>query len=465
MLPRSERPPSRVALSPRPNACVIVCRARSPRVLADDGMTWMTLALLCSALSCSIAANNATGPANGGGSGGGHATGSLAVTMAAPTGVMPSVTVSGPSGFLRTLTATQTLSGLTAGTYTIVATTSATADPIVGVPYSGSVTGSPATVVAGGTAAAAVAYAKRADQGLLWVSNYVSDMAGFTSGELAASGSPVANTTVNADGPAALAIDAMGGAWTTPGQGDTLLYYAQSQLLGGGTPAASVKIVPPSGLNGVTALALDAQGDLWVAGQYSNTLVEFTPDQITKSGSPTPAVTIGAVFGSLERPFTIAFDARGDLWAASVTDSTIVAYSPSQLTANGTPVPVAAINQESAASEVISIAFDSAGNLWAAGSQSVSEFAAKDLTSIGSPAPVVTVTLTHSGTPGGLAFDDSGNLWVSDSQNNRLVEYTPTQLPVTGTPAPAAVISATGTSLDYPAAIVFSPHATDLPLH
>jgi hypothetical protein len=68
----------------------------------------------------------------------------------------------------------------------------------------------------------------------------------------------------------------------------------------------------------------------------------------------------------------------------------------------------------------------------------------------------VTVTLKNSGTQGGLAFDDSGNLWVSDSQNNRLVEYTPT---------PTTVISATGTSLDYRAAIAFSPHAVVLPLH
>lgn len=438
MVARSERPPSRVA--------------------------WKTIGLLCCTVSCSTAANNATGPGNGG-TPGSHSTGSLAVTMTTASGVTPSVVVSGPGGFLRTLTATQTLSGLTAGTYTIVAVTSATSDPIVGVPYSGSVTGSPATVAANETVAALVTYTKRASAGLLWVSNYLSPMAGFTSGQLASLGSPTASKSVSADGPLALAIDAMGGAWTTPGEGDTLLYYTQSQLLGGGTPTATVRIVPASGLNGVTALALDTQGDLWVAGQYSNTLVEFTSDQLTNSGSPTPAVTINAAFGSLDRPFAIAFDAKGDLWAASVNDSTIVAYSPNDLTVSGEPVPVAAIDAVSAAAEVISLAFDSAGNLWAAGSQSISEFTAKDLTNIASPAPAVTVTLQNSGTPGGLAFDDSGNLWVTDAAHNSLLGYTPAQLAATGTPTPATVISATGTSLDYPAAIAFSPHAVDLPLH
>jgi hypothetical protein len=45
----------------------------------------------------------------------------LTVRIAAPTGVTPDVTVSGPGGYAKTLTATTTLSGLASGTYTVAA--------------------------------------------------------------------------------------------------------------------------------------------------------------------------------------------------------------------------------------------------------------------------------------------------------------------------------------------------------
>ncbi|MBF6595327.1 MAG: hypothetical protein IVW51_12915 [Thermaceae bacterium] len=78
------------------------------------------------------------------------ASGALTVTVTAPTGVTPSVTVTGPSSFSRSITATTTLTDLAAGSYTIAAS-----------PVNGStptVTGSPATVTNGATAAASVAY-------------------------------------------------------------------------------------------------------------------------------------------------------------------------------------------------------------------------------------------------------------------------------------------------------------------
>jgi hypothetical protein len=48
-----------------------------------------------------------------------------------PTGVTPAVTVSDPASFQRTLTATQTLTNLAPGSYTVTATNVTTTDPIV----------------------------------------------------------------------------------------------------------------------------------------------------------------------------------------------------------------------------------------------------------------------------------------------------------------------------------------------
>lgn len=82
-------------------------------------------------------------------------TGSLAVTVSGlPTGLAADATVSGPAGFSRTLTTTETFSELEPGTYAVAArevTSGASA-------YAPVVTGSPATVQAGATAQVAVEY-------------------------------------------------------------------------------------------------------------------------------------------------------------------------------------------------------------------------------------------------------------------------------------------------------------------
>jgi photosystem II stability/assembly factor-like uncharacterized protein len=87
-----------------------------------------------------------------------QATGSLAVTVSGPSsGATATVTVSGPNGYSRTLTQTTTLTGLAAGTYSIVAPTlpGASGSQQVFVPK---VTGNPATVTDGMTASAGVSY-------------------------------------------------------------------------------------------------------------------------------------------------------------------------------------------------------------------------------------------------------------------------------------------------------------------
>ena len=131
----------------------------------NPGRTAQRLRWLCVAgivLGCS----SSTGPS----SGGGNKTGSLAVTMTVPTGVSAAVTVTGPSGYSKTLSSTQTLTGLAVGTYTVTAGTGVTADSIVSIGYAGTVTGSPASVTANATATATVTYAQPwSSSGVLWV--------------------------------------------------------------------------------------------------------------------------------------------------------------------------------------------------------------------------------------------------------------------------------------------------------
>jgi len=81
--------------------------------------------------------------------------GALAVLVGGlPAGAVGNVVVSGPSGFADVITASETYAGLVPGTYAVVASGVA----FGGVDYAAAVTGSPATVPAGGLATVSVAY-------------------------------------------------------------------------------------------------------------------------------------------------------------------------------------------------------------------------------------------------------------------------------------------------------------------
>ena len=100
------------------------------------------------------------------------------------------------------------------------------------------------------------------------------------------------------------------------------------------------------------------------------------------------------------------------------------------------------------------IAFDGTGNLWVAngnfsGVNTVVDFTPSQLAASGTPAPTVVLSANSGslGNPAGLAFDASGDLWVANVAGS-LVEFTPSQLVTSGDPAPNATV--TGTSLSGP---------------
>ena len=95
-------------------------------------------------------------------------TGSLAVTMTGlPTGSSGTVTVTGPAGFARALTASTTLTNLTPGAYTV----SAASVTAAGTTYDPSPASAVATVVANGTATVSFVYAAPPSGGNYTITN------------------------------------------------------------------------------------------------------------------------------------------------------------------------------------------------------------------------------------------------------------------------------------------------------
>jgi hypothetical protein len=113
-------------------------------------------------------------------------------------------------------------------------------------------------------------------------------------------------------------------------------------------------------LDFVKSIAFDVSGNLWTAFETGGTgnyggLEMFAAADLSGSGTvtPTPAITITAtVYGkhhnylSFGGPDGLSFNSQGDLWVANgsqpkagLGDGSIVEFTASELTTNGSPVP------------------------------------------------------------------------------------------------------------------------------
>jgi sugar lactone lactonase YvrE len=404
--------------------------------------------------------------------GGGNTTGSLMITVSAPAGVSARVTVLGPAGYRSTITSSQTISGLDAGSYSIVAEPGTTTDPIVGTGYAGAVTGSPATITAGATANASVTYTSAwSTTGKLIVASSLSDrLSAYTSAQLAATGAPVPAVTIGngttsstVKSPQGIAIDVLGGVWMV-NSGDTIRYFTAAQVNAGGNPAPARSIIC-SAIQTPSAIAIDLAGNLWVSDQGNDKIFGFTAAHAVTGGTMAPDITLTAALGSIVRPFDIKFDKFGDLWVVNYDGNSIAGFTPAQLAVSGAPVPFAAVTGSQGTTGPLAAAFDAAGNLWVVTVyDTLSEYRASDLTAIGSPAPVETITGVVLFIPQSLAFDNSGSLWVGSLEGSYLLKYTASQLATSGALVPAVKISAVSNSMYLPSAIAFSPAAQNLPV-
>ena len=403
----------------------------------------------------------------------GPSTGSLTVTIVAPGGVTPAVTVSGPDGYSKLLAATTTLTGLTPGGYYIGAESVTTANPIVSTVYVANIiSGYPEIVTAGGQANASATYSLLGGSGGLWIANYKSQQivqfsASQLAGTISAPAAAAVNTGLNNFGVAF--YDYCGTLWVSPYGQNTVQAYSPDQLIGGGspTPIDGIALV-----HGAAGLAFDGGGDLWVVNNDSSTVSEY--DAFDSYDYPCSDFrlfhVISPALNSLLGPTGIAFDSHGNLWVANGTGNTLVEYTAAQTDTGGALTP--AITLTASGNSIhgpMMIAFDASGNLWVAnGNQvnysSVVEFSAAQLAASGSPAPKVTLT-SNAGSlnqPTGLAFDNSGDLWVSNMGANTVVEFTPSQIASSGSPTPTVTVS--GPSLNGPAGLAFDLPASNLPV-
>ena len=181
-----------------------------------------------------------------------------------------------------------------------------------------------------------------------------------------------------------------------------------------GSLSTSVTLPYPVGL------AFDTKGNLFAAGSVSGNIYEITP-----SGS------ISTFASGLNIPEALAFDSKGNLFEADAGSGTIYKFTPSgdrSIFANGLNEPVG-------------LAFDSSGNLFESdfGSDTIYKFTPKGT----GYAYILPVLLSG---PRGLAFDESGDLFEANYYSGTICEITPD-----------FQVSTFASGLDHPFGIAFAP--------
>ncbi|MGE5282164.1 MAG: DUF6531 domain-containing protein [Chloroflexota bacterium] len=170
-------------------------------------------------------------------------------------------------------------------------------------------------------------------------------------------------------------------------------------------------------LNRPSSVAIDAKGNLWIADKLNHRIEEFSPtgEYLAKFGSA------GAGNGQLSQAEGIAIDAKGNIWVADTYNGRVQEF-------NGSGEFIKVVGSygtgEGQMGEPTGIDIGPGGNVWIADWQDnrVEEFdgAGKFIRQFGTQG-AENGQFVH---PDGLAINDKGQLWVADEGNDRVQAFT-----------------------------------------
>ncbi len=221
------------------------------------------------------------------------------------------------------------------------------------------------------------------------------------------------------------------------------LLPASSELI---TPTPA-NVIMGSAVGSPSSLALDAKGNIWIASLSNKTVMAFTPSQLEAGGNLTPIAKL--TFD--KQPWALAFDPSGNLWVGTETDE-FFRYAPDQQKTSGQAN--ANFNRNFAFGLPRKMLFDSAGNLWL----TTVNFADKvlmyrkskleQLASGAAPTPDASPDVILSDLDAtSMTFDNAGNMWLGTSRPNdppphgNVIKLTSSQYATSGSPTPSVKIT------------------------
>ena len=277
--------------------------------------------------------------------------------------------------------------------------------------------------------APATAHAQTQDLFVSNGNNTISRFAGTGPGTFSTTGTPV--TAPSLSSPEELAFDTRGDLFAAnSGVGSNTV----TEFVAGNTPGTfgTTTTLSGGGLSEADGVAVDAQGNLFVSNFFDRTA---TTDSITEFASTGPGTFgVGAIVETgLNGPGALAFDARGDLFAANLGSRSLVgADTIIKFAAGATPGTLGTATTISAPNIkfLSGIAVDTRGDLFAAdiGTNTlmgnnlgtITEFAVNPATGGLLPGQII---ISGLNLPDGLAFDAGGDLFAANSGGASILKF------------------------------------------
>ncbi|MEO6419510.1 MAG: hypothetical protein ABIP39_08905 [Polyangiaceae bacterium] len=372
---------------------------------------------------CGSTGSTPSNPSGDGGTCAQTATGMLTVNVTGlPAGVAGAVMLTGPGG-MQTVATTTTLASAMSGAYTVVASNTTEADPIVRKAYKATVSTTSTTICDGQTATIDVTYALIPTSNKLWwgSSNSANGTLGYASTALASTGAPEATIGADTDGHLPGAFDRDGNLWVVDGTAGNVKRYTADSLGTAGKKTPDVVLMSDAftgGVPGPASFTFDKSGNMWIGVTFSKKIIEIEAANITASGTVTPKVEITAA----DAPSALAFDGAGNLWVGA--GDRVLKYGVARLAASTTAPADLTIEAQTPLpvmgdlASAIGLAFDASMNLWVNYDGTFVRLTPADQggTGMTTITPAVQIKADVLSLPEGLAFDEGGGLWFAYSQ-------------------------------------------------
>lgn len=243
--------------------------------------------------------------------------------------------------------------------------------------------------------------------GDVWVASYSLDTLWmYTLAQQTGGGAPTPTIKISSPSlsdPENIVFDSHGTLWVADDD-NGLVGFTSSQLASSGTVTAAYTITNAAGNRGYWGIVFDKQGNGWASSQNGE-IDEYTPTQLGASGPTTPTVALTTPVPSNNYSlWGTVFDGSGNMWA--VFDTVLVQLPASSLAASGEVTPAVAITLPDS-SDGFGIAIDKHGTVWVSDDNlnRMYGYTSSQLTTSGQPTPGVTLGGTGFDEPEQLTFD------------------------------------------------------------
>ncbi len=304
----------------------------------------------------------------------------------------------------------------------------------------------------------------------LWSQSYGVGIAGWTPGQLLASGTQDPDIIVTITGliqtgsNSGIVNDNLGNVWVTDNNAFNAIRALKIDLkncLNTGTVAASVILnVPIStvgsgpGSSEASSIIFDNRGNLWVGNGTHGTFGQASfarygeRDYQLSGGNPSGRLTVNgssAVNPSISNQQDSVFDSKGNLWLAAAFTSNIGAgingglamFTPAQQEVGELCIPAifwtGSNFNGTGLGATAGLAIGPGGFIWVSDTvgNRIQAWDIKTPTS-GNPAASIIITCATFNACYGLAFDSSGNLWIQNGADNKLQRIPAASLTTSG---------------------------------